>query len=119
MRAVKAFIVVPFLLLSAGWAAADDRVIWECRTGNPFSEPLLYLVEYGGKSYVKFSHVRFSAFFQADEQQRAWYWHNDGSGYYRYGITLGIDGTAWYHRFGGSDGADSQAIDYFKCELDG
>jgi hypothetical protein len=94
-------------------AQADGRVIWDCRTSNPDANPILHLVEWGEQSYVKFSYMRFAAHFQSDNGQRAWYWHNDGSGYYRYGLVLGDDGKAWYHRFGGA--GESEPLDHFIC----
>ena len=98
-------------------AHADEKKIWECRTSNPGSQPILYLVEWGSQSYVKFSDRRFAALHQADSGQRGWYWYNDGSGYYRYGIVLGSDGKAWYHHFTpGSE--ESEALDYFMCKED-
>lgn len=98
--------------------ASEEKVIWNCRTSNPFASPILHLVEWGGQSYVKFSYMRFSAHFEADEEQRAWYWHNDGTGYYRYGLVLGSDGQAWYHRFSATDGGEPQPLDYFLCSTD-
>jgi hypothetical protein len=101
------------IICTVGTARADERVIWDCRTSNPDANPILHLVEWGDQSYVKFSYMRFAAHFQSDDGQRAWYWHNDGSGYYRYGLVLGDDGKAWYHRFGATD--ESEPLDYFSC----
>ena len=96
-------------------ANADDKKIWECRTSTPGAEPILYLVEQGSSGYVKFSYMRFKSFYQADADQRGWYWYNDGSGYYRYGIILDPDGRAWYHEFSaGSE--DSKPLDQFVCK---
>jgi len=97
-------------------ANAADKTIWECRTSNPGAEPVLYLVTGSDRSYVKFSYMRFSALYQTAEEQQAWYWHNDGSGYYRYGLILGNDGKAWYHDFAGAaEGEESKPLDYFAC----
>jgi len=107
------------LICGSFLAHADERTIWECRTSNPTAEPILYLVEQGSRSYVKFSYMRFAAHFQADEDQRAWYWHNDGSGYYQYGLILGSDGKTWYHDFGTADNQEeSHPLDYFICKQD-
>jgi hypothetical protein len=98
-------------------AQAEERTIWECRTTNSGAEPILYLVNGGGRDYVKFSYMRFSALYQADGPQKAWYWHNDGSGYYRYGMILGSDGRAWYHDFSRASGDQpSEPLDYFFCK---
>jgi hypothetical protein len=100
-------------------ALASDRTIWECRTANAAAEPILYLVEWGSRSYIKFSYMRFAAHYESGEDYQAWYWHNDGSGYYRYGLVLGSDDRAWYHDFGQASGAEeSTPLDYFVCRLD-
>ncbi len=97
---------------------ADNRTIWECRTSNPSAEPILYLVEWGSRSYVKFSYMRFAAHYERTDDYQGWYWHNDGSGYYRYGLVLGSDGKAWYHDFGQVNGAEeSTPLDYFSCRV--
>jgi hypothetical protein len=112
-------VLVLSLSSAFGQAGTDERTIWGCRTANPDAvEPVLYLVEWGEQSYVKVSYMRFAGYFHADADQRAWYWHNDGSGYYRYGLILGSDGKAWYHEFGAADSADSQPLDYFLCTTD-
>jgi hypothetical protein len=98
---------------------ADDRAIWECRTSNPSAEPILYLVDWGQRSYIKFSYLRFAAHRESGDGYQAWYWHNDGSGYYRYGLVLGEDSRAWYHDFGKAGGGEeSTPLDYFVCKLD-
>ena len=116
----KLLFILSTLTVCAGYADVDpdDKVIWSCKTSNPYSSPILHLVEWGNRSYVKFSYMRFSALLKSDEEQRGWYWHNDGSGYYRYGIILGHDGKAWYHRFSASEGEPSQPLDYFVCSAD-
>lgn len=97
--------------------AEEDKKIWECRTSNPGAEPILYLVEWGSRSYVKFAHRRFASLYQSDAGQRGWYWYNDGSGFYRYGVVLGADGKAWYHAF--TPGTEeSKPLDYFLCKED-
>ena len=113
-----AFIALASLIGSVP-ALASDRTIWECRTANVAAEPILHLVEWGNRSYIKFSYMRFAAHYESGEDQQAWYWHNDGSGYYRYGLVLGSDGRAWYHDFGQANGAEeSTPLDYFVCETD-
>lgn len=105
-------------MLAAFPAVAADRTIWECRTSNPSAEPILFLVEWGSRSYVKFSHMRFGAHYEVTDSYHGWYWHNDGSGYYRYGLVLGTDGKAWYHDFGAANGAEeSKPLDYFSCRV--
>jgi hypothetical protein len=100
-------------------ANAAERTIWECRTGNPSAKPILYLVRWGDRSYIKFSYLRIAAQYEQGEDHQAWYWHNDGSGYYRYGLVLGSDDKAWYHDFRSADAAEeSVPLDYFVCRQD-
>jgi hypothetical protein len=104
------------LLFSSAAHAAQEKTIWSCRTSQPDAKPLLHLVEWGSKSYVKFAHMRFSALHQSSEDMQGWYWHNDGSGYYQYAIVVDYEGTGWYHDFSKRGQAASTAIDYFQCE---
>ena len=94
-------------------AHAREKTIWACRTTNPTAEPIIWLVEQGTRSYVKFSHMRFSAFYQVEDEQQGWYWHNDGSGFYRYGLVLDSDGSTWYYDFAQGE---SQTLDQFFCK---
>lgn len=106
------------LLLTSASAFGAEKTIWECRSANPAAEPILHLVEWGNQSYVKFSYMRFAAHYETGEDYQAWYWHNDGSGYYRFGLVLGSDGKAWYHDFRSAVGAEeSVPLDYFVCQL--
>ena len=119
MRSIYGLAIGTILWVTCGFAVAGERIIWECRTSNPTAQPILYLVEWDSRSYVKFSYQRFAAQYQAAEEQHAWYWHNDGSGYYRYGLILGPDGKAWYHDFSqAGDDEESQPLDYFLCKLE-
>jgi len=100
-------------------AAADDRQIWECRTEQVGAKPILHLVEWGSRSYIKFAHVRFPADHQFDEEadRHGWYWINT-EGYYRYAIDLQPNGTAWYHDFKDADEKGlSDPLDHFQCKL--
>lgn len=120
MRVTLLTLIATMALTIAVPGAANDKTIWECRTANPSAEPILYLVEWGNRSYVKFSYMRFAAHYETAEDYQGWYWHNDGSGYYRYALILGADGKAWYHDFGVSNGAEeSTPLDYFSCRVSG
>jgi hypothetical protein len=107
-----------FLLCStAGTAQAADKQIWACRTDNPGARPLLHLVEWGPRSYVKFAHVRFSAQYENGGDRQGWYWNNEGDGYYRYAMLLDDDGKAWFHDFSHMDEDGLSApVDRFTCQ---
>jgi hypothetical protein len=100
----------------ASAAHASERQIWECRTANPNAQAILHLVEWGDRSYIRFTHVRFTARYETEGERHGWYWHNEGSGYYRYAILLGPGGQAWLHDFDvrDEDGL-SPALDTFHC----
>lgn len=104
------------LYLGAIPALAAEKQIWECRTEHPGARPILHLVEWEPRSYVKFAHMRFSARYELDDDQHGWHWSNEGGGYYRYALVLHPDGRAWYHDFSetGEDGL-SEPLDYFLC----
>lgn len=107
------------ILLSAafsGLALAEEKRIWECRTGHQGASPILHLVDWGSRSYVKFAHLRFSAERQQDDESQGWYFNNDGSGYYRYALILNSSGKAWFHDFRNIDEDGLSApLDYFLC----
>ena len=107
------------LLITSVSAGAAERTIWSCRTSNEAAQPLLHLVEWGSRSYVKFAHMRFSARHEVNDEMPGWYWHNDGSGYYRYAIVVDHDGKGWYHDFSLTGPDRSTAIDSLLCEKDG
>ncbi len=107
------------LLLAAAsltWASESEKEIWACRTLNPQAEPMIHLVDWGSRSYVKFTHTRFAAAYEDADDARAWYWSNTGAGYYRYGILLEADGEAWVHDFSQTDDQGlSPPIDRLRC----
>ena len=105
-----------FFGLGAGNSAAGEKQIWECRTGNAGSAPILHLVEWDSRSYVKFASARLSAKYEMGDDTQGWYFNNDGRGYYRYGVVLQPDGKAWYHDFSETDEDGLSApLDYFLC----
>lgn len=98
-------------------AFAAEKQIWECRTSNPDARPILHLVEWESRSYVRFAHMRFSAMYQLEDDRQGWYFGNDGSGYYGYGLIVDADGKAWLHDFNQTDEEGlSTPLDYFLCE---
>jgi len=102
--------------LIAGPVFAGEKKIWECRTSNAGSKPILHLVEWDSGSYVKFANARLSAKYELEEESQGWYFNNDGSGYYRYGVILQPDGKAWFHDFRETDSDGLSApLDYFLC----
>lgn len=97
-------------------AAEEERSIWACSTEHTGAKPILYLVEWGSRSYVRFAHMRFSAAHETDGERQGWHWDNQGEGYYRYGVLLDPDGTAWLHDFSNRDeDGMSEPLDYFRC----
>jgi hypothetical protein len=112
---IKVAIVMTLTALSCVSHAAEKE-IWACRTENPQAQPILHLVDWGERSYIKFAHVRFAATHQMDEQSEGWYWNNEGNGYYRYGMLLQPDGEAWFHDFADTDqNGLSAPLDRFTC----
>jgi hypothetical protein len=72
------YLVMLCCLTATSAVAAEERQIWECRTG--------------------------------------WYFDNDGSGFYRYGLVLDDDQKAWLHDFKVTDDEGlSTPLDHFYC----
>ena len=109
-------LLILLLGMTAGPAFASEKQIWECRTSNAGSEPILHLVEWDKGSYVKFASARLGAKYELEDDVQGWYFNNDGSGYYRYGVVLQSDGKAWFHDFRETDSDGLSApLDYFLC----
>jgi hypothetical protein len=100
----------------AGTAQASERQIWACKTEHTNAQPILYLVEWGSRSYVRFTHMRFAARYENGDDRHGWYWSNEGNGYYRYALLLEPDGRAWLHDFDHTDDDGLSApMDSFRC----
>lgn len=97
-------------------AMAAEKHIWACRTASEGAQPILHLVEWEARSYVRFAHLRFSAEYQVQDDVQGWHFNNDGQGYYRYALLLDQQGKAWFHDFSeiGDDGL-AAPLDYFLC----
>lgn len=108
-----AFIFFAFLPLSA--FAGDDREIWECNTGEYYSEKAehnLWLVKGSQQNYVKFYDTRIPATYYLHGLDRRWDW---GEG--NFSIRLNPDNRAWYFDFNGLEpGETAQSKSKFTCK---
>ena len=96
--------------------AADDRKIWACSSFGEGAKPIIYLVEWGSKSYIKFSNVRIATAYREEGSAREWVWDSRG-GYYNYSLSLGADNQAVYHDFTSVSGGEvATATDKFSCK---
>jgi len=93
----------------------ESKIIWSCKELYG-GETILWLVEWGSKSYVKVFDERISARYTMDGLEKRWDWGLDGSDYsYDYAITLDPSRTAKYFDFTASKDGTASARNYYKC----
>ena len=116
MRRTLITLLTGFGLIASAFAAdEDDRQIWACSTFNDNARPIIYLVERGERSYIKFANQRFSATHKANRSSHEWLWDNRG-GFYNYSISLGPDNIAEYFDFSAVQGGGvAPPADRFRC----
>ncbi|WP_426415226.1 hypothetical protein [Aestuariirhabdus sp. LZHN29] len=108
-----------FLLSMAFFGNAESnepkKVIWSCK--KPYGkENILWLVEWGSKSYIKVFDQRIAARYGMDGLEKRWDWGLDDTDLtYDYAITLEPDLSAQYFDFASSDNGRAKAREVYKC----
>ncbi len=93
----------------------DSKVIWACKKIYT-KENILWLVEWGDKSYIKVFDERIPAEYSLDGLEKRWNWGlNKTSLTYKYAITLGPDKTAMYYDFSTSTTGTAKARELYQC----
>lgn len=109
-------------VVGAGPAEASElgKKIWGCHPGayhNTHSEDLLWLVNAGQDSYIKFYEERFPARYQLKGLNRRWDWDTSPDFTYNYAVILEPDGLAKYYDFSRAEpGETVKAAQYFRCK---
>jgi hypothetical protein len=113
----KLLALLVFSVMSFSVASEEERTktIWSCK--KPFgSENILWLVEWGPKSYIKVFDQRIPAQYSLDGLEKRWDWGLDSSDFtYDYAITLEPDLTAQYYDFRAAEGGRAKAKEIYKC----
>ena len=97
-----------------GLAAEDGKVIWSCK--QPYGkENILWLVEWGDKSYIKVFDERIQAKYTMDGLRKRWNWELGEDSTYVYAITLAPDLYASYYDFSLSKDGTATAKEKYIC----
>ncbi len=104
-----------FAQMSSAQESKISKKIWSCK--KPYTkENILWLVEWGSKSYVKVFDERIPARFKMDGLEKRWDWGLDSEFTYNYAITLRPDRTAIYFDFSASKDGTAKSKGTYKCE---
>ena len=105
-----------FLSLVTHAQSDQDKIIWSCK--KPYKkENILWLVEWGDKSYIKVFDERIPATYKMDGLEKRWNWGLDRETFsYDYAITLSPDKTAAYYDFTTSTDGRAKSSAIYKCE---
>jgi hypothetical protein len=99
-----------------GIQTEEKKVIWSCKKLYS-KEHILWLVEWGDKSYIKVFDERILAFYKMDGLEKRWNWDLDGiSRTYNYAITLDPDLTASYYDLSISSDGTAKSKATYKCK---
>ena len=111
-------IVCASLLVVSGASVAEDaskKKIWSCKKEYT-KENILWLVEWGDKSYIKVFDERIPARYSMDGLEKRWDWGLDSDNTYDYAITMSPDKRAKYYDFSISSDGTAQSRETYRCE---
>lgn len=91
------------------------KVIWSC-SETKLSKPVLWLVDWGYKSYIKVGDDRLPADYSLRGLQRRWNWGLAEDAGFNYAILLKPSGRAIYYDFSLSDDGTAKVKDVFYCK---
>ena len=122
MNRLLILVISALLAVSAGAETGEaKKIIWSCKKCLLGDENILWLVEWGEKSYIKVFDERIPAFYSMDGLNKRWDWGPkletaDG---YDYAITLGPDRIANHYDFSnvvsGFFGELGVPLESYKC----
>lgn len=95
-------------------AEENEKVIWSCKQSYG-KENILWLVEWGEKSYIKVFDERILAKYKMDGLEKRWNWGSEEGFTYTYAITLGPDRYASYYDFSTSKDGTAIPSEKYKC----
>jgi len=114
--AIQVIVLLASFLIFSPTSYAEAKTIWSCTAGNP-TKNVLWLVEWGAKSYVKVFDDRIPATYSMDGIKKRWDWGLDKTDWtYDYAVVLGVDGIARYHDFSAvKDGEKVMSQSSYRC----
>lgn len=101
-------------MVSGPAKAETNKTIWSCKA--PYTQDnILWLVEWGGKSYVKVFGERLPARYSMQGLAKRWDWGADGKNGYNYAVVLEPKLTASYYNFSTSKDGTANSSATYKC----
>jgi hypothetical protein len=108
--------ILSFLSISAfGQDGADKKVVWSCTTEYG-STNIVWLVEWGSKSYIKVFDERIPSTYSMSGLRKRWNWgYDDERDAYMYSLVLRPDLYALYYDFTVSKDGVAESKQVYKC----
>lgn len=106
-----------FMAVSLASVAEDasKKKIWSCSVMYT-SENVLWLVEWGDKSYVKVFDERIPAEYRMKGLDKRWNWGLNSNNTFDYAITMSPDKNASYYDFSASKDGTAQPRETYRCD---
>lgn len=96
--------------------AENTKIIWSCKEYSG-TENILWLVEWGSKSYIKVFNERIPASYSMEGLGKRWDWGLDSNdSTYNYAIILSLDKVAAHYKFKFSKDDIVKPSEFYKCE---
>ena len=97
----------------------NKKIIWSCQEYYLGTENVLWLVEWGSKSYIKVFNERIPARHTMEGLEKRWDWDlNSNDSTYNYAMVLGLDKEASYYNLKSSKDGTAKPRELYKCEKD-
>ncbi len=107
-------ILVPFVVNASDNKYEPKKTVWSCKI--PYTKDnVLWLVEWGRKSYVKVFDDRIPAKYSLDGLEKRWDWGLDSDNSYNYAVTLKPDLKASYYDFSSAKNNTANSKQVYKC----
>ena len=95
----------------------NTKIIWSCKEHSSGTENILWLVEWGSKSYIKVFNERIPANYSMEGLGKRWDWGLDSNNStYNYTIILNLDKVAAHYKFKFSKDEIVKPSEFYKCE---
>ncbi|MCP3688086.1 MAG: hypothetical protein GY784_06705 [Gammaproteobacteria bacterium] len=114
---IKLLILVTLFAVNSYSHSAENRfgkTIWSCHSLYG-EESILWLVEWGDKSYIKVFDERIPVKYTLSGLEKRWQWGLDKDNNYMYEIALGPDKEAEYFNFATSKDRAVQSQETYTC----
>ena len=122
MNRLLILFISALLAISASAETGEaKKIIWSCKERLFGDENILWLVEWGEKSYIKVFDERIPADYEMDGLEKRWNWGlgswdwGEMGSTYTYAITLGPDRIAGYYDFSTSKDGVAESREQYRC----